>query len=219
MFIASIKRELLVAVRNPSNILNPLFFFLLVVSLFPLGIGPDEETLRTIAPGVLWVAALLATLLSMESLFRSDEEDGSLDQMLVSGQPFILAVSGKILVHWLVTGLPLVILSPVLGLMLAVNETHLLTISLSLLLGTPVLSMMGAIGASLTIGLGRGGVLISVLVLPLYVPVLILGTLLIQTAQLGGDYAGYVYWMLALLALTLGVAPIATAAGVRLTRS
>jgi heme exporter protein B len=212
-------RSLNLSFRQPSDLLNPLFFFVLVIALFPIGVGPSEETLSLIAPGVIWVAALLATLLSMESLFRSDFDDGSLDQMLVSPQPLLILATGKVLAHWLATGLPLVLISPLLGLMLGVNAEGLVGILVSLAIGTPVLSLLGAVGASLTVGLKKGGVLIALLVMPLYIPILILGTSLIQTAQIGGDYDGHILWMLALLALTAGTAPIATAGGIKVSLS
>jgi len=209
----------LLTFRHPADVLNPVFFFILVVALFPIGISPSAEVLQTIAPGVLWVAALLATLLSMEVMFRSDNDDGSLEQMAVSMQPFILLISGKIITHWIMSGLPLVLLSPVLAVMLALNESAIQGVVISLMLGTPTLSLLGAIGAGLTVGLKKGGVLIALLILPLYVPVLILGTTLIQTAALGGDYTAHMLWLGAILALSAGVAPIATGAGVRISLS
>ncbi|MFT4676842.1 MAG: heme exporter protein B [Candidatus Azotimanducaceae bacterium] len=219
MLLATIRRSMRVTFRQPSEFLNPLFFFVLVIALFPLGVGPSEKTLALIAPGVIWVAALLATLLSMESLFRSDFDDGSLDQMSVAPQSMLLMVTGKVIAHWVSSGLPLVLVSPVLGIMLSVDEAGVKAILISLMLGTPILSLLGAVGASLTVGLQKGGVLIALLIIPLYVPVLILGTSLIQTAQLGGDYDGHILWMLALLALTIGTAPIATAGGIKVSLS
>ena len=219
MLIATIKRELLLNFRQPAEMLNPLVFFVLVVSLFPLGISPSADVLQMIAPGVIWVAALLATLLSMESMFRSDYEDGSLEQIAVSPQSFVLVVFGKIASHWIISGLPLVILSPVLGIMLAMDAEALKGVLISLMLGTPIMSLLGAIGAGLTVGLRKGGILIAILILPLYVPVLILGTALIQAADAGADYTGHILWLGALLALSAGIAPIATAAGVRISLS
>ena len=217
MIFATIRRDLLTNFRHPADVLNPIVFFVLVISLFPLGISPSNEVLRSIAPGVIWVAALLATLLSMEVMFRTDHEDGSLEQMVVSGQPFLLLVSGKIISHWLVSGLPLVVLSPVLAVTLALDAPGIKGMLISLALGTPTLSLLGAIGAGLTVGLKKGGVLIAILILPLYVPVLILGTALIQTAVQGGDYSAHILWMAAILALSAGLSPIATAAGVRVS--
>ncbi len=180
MLLATIRRDLLVTFRNPAEMLNPLVFFVIVISLFPLGISPSAEVLQSIAPGVIWVAALLATLLSMDLIFRSDYDDGSLEQMIMTEQPLLVIMGGKIVSHWLMTGLPLTILSPLLAMMLFVNADGIEAIVLSLLLGTPILSLLGAIGASLTVGLRKGGVLIAILILPLYVPVLILATEMVK---------------------------------------
>ncbi len=219
MFFAAIRRDLLVTFRNPAEILNPLVFFVIVVSLFPIGISPSKEVLSSIAPGVIWVAALLATLLSLELMFRSDYEDGSLEQITLSEQPLMLIVGGKIVSHWLMTGLPLTLLSPLLAMMLFVNEQGIVAIALSLLLGTPTLSLIGSVGAALTVGLRKGGVLIAILILPLYIPVLILATEMIKTGMSGGDYTGHIFWLGALLAIAVGLAPIATSAGVKISLS
>lgn len=219
ILVATIRRDLMVSFRNPSDVLNPLVFFVIVITLFPLGIGPSQSVLSDIAPGVIWVAALLATLLSMDLIFRSDYEDGSLEQMAVSSQPLYLIVGGKVISHWLITGLPLTLLSPVLAMMLYVNQSGMVAVVLSLLLGTPVLSLLGSIGAGLTVGLRKGGVLIAILILPLYVPVLILGTAMVETGMVGGDYQGHILWLSAILALSLGLAPIATSASVRISLS
>ena len=219
MLLETIKRDLLVAYRNPAEMLNPLVFFIIVISLFPLGISPMENVLRGIAPGVIWVAALLATLLSMDLIFRSDFEDGSLEQMTLTQQPLLLIVGGKIISHWLMTGLPLTLLSPLLALMLFVDKQGIEAIVLSLLLGTPILSLLGAVGASLTVGLQKGGVLIAILILPLYVPVLILATEMVKTGMAGGDYSGHMLWLGAILALSIGVAPLASSAGVKISLS
>ncbi len=219
MLLETIKRDLLVTFRNPAEMLNPLVFFVIVISLFPLGISPSENVLQGIAPGVIWVAALLATLLSMDLIFRSDYEDGSLEQMTLTQQPMLLIVGGKIISHWLMTGLPLTLLSPLLALMLFVNEQGIEAILLSLLLGTPILSLLGAVGASLTLSLRKGGVLIAILILPLYVPVLILATEMVKTGMKGGDYGGHMLWLAAILALSIGVAPVASSAGVKISLS
>lgn len=219
MLVATIRRDLLVIFRNPAEILNPLFFFVIVVSLFPLGISPSEKVLSDIAPGVIWVAALLSTLLSMDMMFRSDYEDGSLEQMTLTEHPLIVIVGGKIISHWLMTGLPLTLLSPLLAMMLFVNEQGIVAIGLSLLLGSPILSLLGAVGAALTVGLHKGGVLIAILILPLYVPVLILSTEMIKTGMTGGDYSGHMFWLGALLALSIGLTPIATTEGIRISLS
>ena len=217
LFLATIKRDLLVYFRRPADVLNPLVFFVIVVTLFPLGVGPSKEVLSIIAPGVVWVAALLATLMSLDLIFRSDFEDGSLEQMLVSDQSFLLLTQAKVVSHWLVTGLPLVLLTPVLSLMLFVDGQGMLAMSLSILLVSPTLSLIGAIGAALTVGLAKGGLLVAILILPLYIPVLILGTAMVQTGAFGGDYTGHIYWLVAILFLALGLAPVATAASVRLS--
>lgn len=214
-----LRRELLIAYRNSADLLNPLIFFVIVISLFPLGVSPSGPILSQIAPGVIWVAALLATLLSMDSLFRSDYDDGSLELMTFSREPLVLLVLGKIVSHWLVTGVPLAVLSPVLALMLFLNFEGAWALFLSLLLGTPILSLLGAIGASLTVGLRKGGLLIAVLILPLYVPVLILATAMVQAGAQAVDYTGHMLWLGAILAASMGFAPIAASAGVRISLS
>src|SRR3989475_12374922 len=170
-----IHRDLLLAVRRSSDVLTVLFFFVIVVSLFPLGLGPDPALLRTIAPGVIWVAALLASMLALQRMFASDNAHGTLEQMLLGATPLGMIVGAKVLAHWLVSGLPLVLISPVLALQFDFPQELLGVLALSLALGTPVLSLIGAIGAALTLGLRGGGALLSLLVLPLYVPVLIIG--------------------------------------------
>jgi len=219
MLIKSIQRELLLSMRRPADLLNPLVFFVLVVSLFPLGISPSDEVLKEIAPGVIWVAALLATLLSMEVMFRNDFEDGSLEQMSISPQPFLILVGGKIIGQWLVSGLPLVLMSPILAVMLALSEEGIKAMFISLLLGTPILSLLGSIGAGLTIGLKKGGALIAILILPLYIPILILGTHMIIAAEQGISYSGDVLWLAAILALSISLAPFATTESVRIALS
>ncbi|HKI75246.1 MAG TPA: heme exporter protein CcmB [Pseudomonadales bacterium] len=219
ILFATIRRDLLVSFRNPSDILNPLAFFVIVISLFPLGVSPSKDMLSQIAPGVIWVAALLSTLLSMDTIFRSDYDDGSLEQMALAKEPLYVVVGGKILTHWAITGLPLTLLSPVLAVMMFVDPKGIVAVVLSLLLGTPILSLLGSIGAGLTVGLRKGGVLIAILILPLYVPVLILGTTMVQAGMLGADYSGHMLWLGAMLVLSLGLAPIATSASVRISLS
>ena len=212
-----IRRDLNLAVRNRSELLNPLLFFVLVISLFPLGVGPSPALLAEIAPGVIWVAALLATLLSMERLFRSDFEDGSLEQLLLSGHPLTLLVLGKVLAHWLVTGLPLLLIAPLLGVLLYLPAEAIRLLPLTLLLGTPVLSLLGAVGVALTVGLKRGGVLLTLLVLPLYIPVLIFGTAAIAAAAAGLSVTGQLALLGALLALAITLAPLGIAAALRIS--
>ena len=212
-----IRRDLLLALRRRSDVLTTLFFFVIVVSLFPLGIGPELDTLRLIAPGVFWVAALLASMLALEKLFAGDFEDGTLEQMLLAPEPVFVLVLGKVLAHWLITGLPLVLLSPLLGLQYDLPGETLRVMVLSLLLGTPALSLIGAIGAALTLGLRGGGVLISLLVLPLYIPVLIFGAGAVEANASGLGAAGHLYMLGAILLLALVAAPLATAAALRIS--
>jgi len=215
MLVKSIRRELLLSLRRPADLLNPIVFFVLVISLFPLGISPSDEVLREIAPGVIWVAALL----SMEVMFRNDFEDGTLEQMSISSQPFIVLIGGKIVGQWLVSGLPLVLISPILAVMLALGEEGIKAMFISLLLGTPILSLLGSIGAGLTIGLKKGGALIAILILPLYIPILILGTHMIIAAEQGTSYSAEILWLAAILALSISLAPFATTESVRIALS
>ncbi len=212
-----VKRDLVLALRRRSDIFTTLFFFIIVVSLFPLGIGPEMETLRLIAPGVVWVAALLASMLALERLFATDYADGTLEQMMLTPQPLFLLVLGKVVAHWLVTGLPLVVMAPVLGLQYDLSFDALRVLVLTLLLGTPVLSLIGAIGAALTLGLRGGGVLVSLLVLPLYIPVLIFGAGAVEAHASGLGGAGHLYLLGAISVLALFFAPLATAAALRVS--
>lgn len=212
-----IQRELTLAMRRPQEVLTALFFFVIVVSLFPLGVSPEMEVLRGIAPGVVWVSALLATMLSLGRLFSADYQDGTLEQMLIAPQPLSLLILGKVLSHWLLTGLPLVLVAPVLGLLLGMSGESLQVLMMGLLLGTPVLSLIGAIGAALTLGVRGGGVLLSLLILPLYVPVLIFGTGAVGAVSSGMTYDAQLSLLGAFLVLSLGFAPLATATALRIT--
>lgn len=214
---ATLKRDLVLLMRRRSEVLNPLVFFALVITLFPIGISPDPALLATIAPGLLWVAALLAALLSLDSLFRSDYDDGSLEQLLLSPQPLPALALAKVAVHWLLTGLPLSLMAPVLGIMLSLPAGSYAVLALSLALGSASLSLIGAIGAALTVGLSRGGVLLSLLVLPLYIPVLIFGAGAVQAAILGEGVAAHLAILGALLAVALILAPWAIAASLRIS--
>lgn len=215
-FLAIVRRDLLLAARRKSEVLTALFFFMIVVSLFPLGIGPETALLRRIAPGVLWVAALLAAMLSLNRLFASDHADGTLEQMALSPTPLALLVGGKVFAHWLVSGLPLVLLAPVLGIQFDLSARSLGILMMSLLLGTPILSLIGAIGAALTLGLRGGGVLLSLLVLPLYIPALIFGAGAVEADMAGLDIAGHLSLLGALLALGVFFAPWAATAALRI---
>lgn len=217
MFAASLRRDLLLALRRRSEAANPLVFFLMVCTLFPLGIGPEAERLATLAPGILWVVALLACLLASDGLFRSDFDDGSLEQMLLSPVSLYLQVLARVTGHWLVTGLLLTLASPLLALMLQLPAGAIPALMASLLLGTLVLSLIGAIGAGLTVGLRRGGLLLSLLVLPLYIPTLIFGAGAVQAAADGLPVAGHLAVLGALAALALVAAPAAVAAGLRIS--
>jgi len=214
---ATLKRDLVLLMRRRSEVLNPLVFFALVITLFPIGISPDPQLLATIAPGLLWVAALLAALLSLDSLFRSDFDDGSLEQLLLSPQPLPALVLAKVGVHWLLTGLPLALMAPLLGIMLSLPAGSYAVLALSLALGSASLSLIGAIGAALTVGLSRGGVLLSLLVLPLYIPVLIFGAGAVQAAILGDGVSAHLAILGALLAVALSLAPWAIAASLRIS--
>ncbi len=212
-----VARDLLLAMRRRSDVLTTLFFFVIVVSLFPLGIGPELNTLRLIAPGVFWVAALLASMLALEKLFFVDYQDGSLEQMLLAPQPLSVLVLGKVLAHWLVTGLPLVLLSPLLGLQYDLSTATIAVMMFTLLIGTPALSLIGAIGAALTLGIRGGGVLVSLLVLPLYIPVLIFGAGAVEAEASGLGGAGHLSMLGAILLLSALAAPLATAAALRIS--
>ena len=217
MLLKICRMELRVAFRHRSELLNPLWFFLIVITLFPLGIGPEPQMLARIAPGVVWVAALLASLLALERLFRDDLQDGSLEQLMLMPVPLPLAVLGKILAHWLVAGLPLLLLSPLAALLLGMSLHDAGVLALTLLLGTPTLSFLGAVGVGLTVGLKRGGVLLSLLVLPLAVPLLIFATAACQAAAAGLPVSGYLAMLAAFLTASATLCPFATAAALRLT--
>lgn len=218
-FKALMKRDLLLAFRHRGELANPLLFFFMIVTLFPLGVSPEVTLLRKIAPGVIWIAALLAALFSLENLFRSDFEDGALEQMLLSPQPLSLLVLAKVLAHWLVSGLPMLLLAPLLGLLLAMPEPAIAALELTLAIGTPLLSLIGAIGVALTVGLRRGGVLLTLLIMPLYIPVLIFATNAVTAAAAGMPIAGQIYFLASLLVLALTLAPLAIAAALRISMS
>ena len=212
-----IKRELQIAMRKQAEILNPLWFFLIVITLFPLVIGPDPKLLSRIAPGVAWVAALLSALLSFERLFRDDFIDGSLEQVMLTSQPLVLTALAKVLAHWLLTGLPLILLSPIAALVLSLEISIWWALVLTLLLGTPVLSCLGAIGVALTVGLRKGGVLLSLLVVPLFIPVLIFSASVLDAAGLNLPYGGQLAILGAILAAVVTLSPFAIATALRIS--
>ncbi len=214
-----LRRDLRLAFRNRGDLMNPLVFFFLVASLFPLGVGPSPDVLRIIGGGVVWVSALLANMLALDSLFRSDYEDGALEQLMLSPLPLSLVAVTKVLAHWLVTGLPITLVAPVIAIMFGLPAEALPAIVATLLLGTPMLSLVGAIGAGLTVGLRKGGILLSLLTLPLYIPVLILGTGAIDAAANGFPWSAHLMWQGALLALGITFAPLAIGASLRVSVS
>lgn len=217
MFRWIVMRDLTLAWKGRVDVVSTLFFFLIVVSLFPLGIGPETNLLRLIAPGVVWVAALLASMLSLGRLFANDYQDGTLEQLLLTPQPLYLVVLGKVLALWLVSGAPLALISPLLGIQFGLSGDTLFVLVVSLLIGTPVLALIGSIGAALTLGLRGGGLLISILVLPLYIPVLIFGAGAVDASIIGSGVQGSLSLLGALLVLSLVFAPWATAAALRIS--
>ena len=217
MFRWIVSRDLTLAWRRRADVLSTLFFFVIVVSLFPLGIGPEMQLLRQIAPGVVWVAALLASMLSLGRLFANDYQDGTLEQMLITPQPLYLVVIGKVLSQWLVAEVPLVLMAPLLGIQFDLDGQTLFVLFVSLLIGTPVLSVIGSIGAGLTLGLRGGGVLIALLILPLYIPVLIFGAGAVDASIHGLSPAANLYLLGAVLTVSLVFAPWATSAALKIS--
>jgi len=219
LFLSVYKKDVLLAFRQRSEIINPLLFFLIVISLFPLGIGPEPQLLARMAPGIIWVAALLSTMLGLDKIFRDDYQDGSLEQLLMSPYPTSLIVVAKIAAHWTITGLPLVLLSPMFGLLLNLDTNSMQAAVVTLLIGTPLLSLIGAIGAGLTVGLQKGGILLSLLVLPLYIPVLIFATSAIDTSAMSLDYTAQLAILGAMLAVGLVMAPFAVSSALKVSVS
>ena len=212
-----IRRDLVLAMRRRADVLTTLIFFVMVVSLFPLGVGPEMDMLRKMAPGVVWVAALLSSMLSLGRMFSADYLDGTLEQMMLVPQSLSMLVLGKIVAHWIVSGLPLVLMAPVLGLQFDMSNEGLWILIAGLMLGTPVLSMIGAVGAALTLGLRGGGVLVSLLVLPLCIPVLIFGTGAVEAVTSGMNVASNVSFLGALFLLALVFTPWVTAQALRIS--
>ncbi len=218
-FIAIIRRDLILAFRRRAEMLNPILFFIIVVTLFPLGVGAQPQLLQSIAPGIIWVSALLAAMLSLDGLFRSDFDDGSLEQLLLSPHPTSILILGKIIAHWLVTGLPLILVAPLLAEFLGMHTDALIILLKTLILGTPVLSLVGAIGVALTVGLRRGGMILSLLVLPLYVPVLIFASNAVEMASGGLPVDAQINILLAMLCLALVLAPLPASAALKMSVS
>ncbi len=214
--LAIARRDLLLARRRRMEILLPLGFFVVAAGLFPLGIGPEPQMLRQIAPGVVWVCALLAAMLSVTQIFASDHQDGSLEQMLRSPQPLVMLILGKVLAHWVTTGLPLVLCAPLIGVMFDMSAPAIATLTLTLLIGAPILSLLGALGAALTLGVRSGAALVFLLVLPLTIPTLIFGTGAVGAVDAGLSAQAHFSMLGALLILTTLGAPVATAAALRI---
>jgi len=212
-----IHRDLLLAMRRRSDALTVVLFFAIVVSLFPLGVGAEPALLRAIAPGVIWVAALLSSMLALHRMFASDHMDGTLEQMLLSATPLGMIVAAKIAAHWLISGLPLVLIAPVLALQFDLSRDYLDILVLSLMLGTPVLSLIGAIGAALTLGLRGGGALLSLLILPLYMPVLIIGAGAVESAAAGLGALAHLSLLGGFLVIAAAFAPWAVAVALRIS--
>lgn len=215
--ITIIRRDLLVAFRRRAELMNPILFYVIVVTLFPLGVSPDQEFLSKLAPGVVWVTALLAALISMESIFRQDFDDGSVEQLFLSHHPPTLLILGKVIAHWLITGLPMLVIVPLMALLLYIPQQALTTLFLTVLLGTPILSLIGAIGVALTAGLRGGGVLLGLLVLPLYIPVLIFASGAVSTVIDGMSPTGHLALLGSGLILALVLAPLAISASLKIS--
>lgn len=215
--LATLRRDLLIAYRRKNDLLNPFMFFVLVATLFPIGVSPEPEMLGEISAGVLWISALLASLLAMDNLFRADFEDGSLELLMLSRHPLYFLVLAKNIAHWLVSGLPIVLVSPLIAYMLNFPEGAYSTLVLTLLLGTPVLSLLGSIGVALTVGLGSRGLILAVITLPMSVPVLIAGTLTVSQTLEGASLSGYLAIMGAMLVASFTLAPLASAAALRIS--
>jgi heme exporter protein B len=217
--LAVLQRDLALAYRKRAEMLQPMMFFLLVISLFPLGIGPGPQILQKVGPGVIWVAAILSSLLGMERLFKEDFQDGSLEQMILCATPLPLVALIKVFAHWLTTIVPLVILSPLLALFLNLTEAMYWALLLTLLLGTPLLSLVGAIAVALTVGLNRGGILLALLLLPVFIPVLIFATSAVDAASLQLPYTAQLAMIAAMLLLSLAMAPFAIAYALRVSQN
>lgn len=208
---------MLIAYKRKNEVVNPFMFFLIVATLFPIGISPEPDRLSEIAAGVLWISTLLASLLAMDNLYRADYEDGSLEQLLLAPHSLYFMVLAKNLAHWLISGLPVVLISPLIAYMLNLPAESFGTLFVTLLLGTPVLSLLGSIGVALTVGLGSRGLILAVITLPMSVPVLIAGTMAVQQTLNGASLAGYLAIMGAMLLASISLAPLASAAALRIS--
>ena len=217
IFIKTLKRDLKMALRNPSSFLNPLLFFVISISLFPIAISPESQTLSNIAPGIIWVTVMLSALLSLNTLFHFDYENGILEQMVISHHSLALILLAKTTAHWILTGLPIILLSPLVGTVLFLDYESILILMLTLLIATPCLSLIGAIGASLIVSIKNSGMLLSLLVLPLYVPILIFGTSAVSQTQFNLPINGQIYFLSFMLVLSLITAPFISAYSLRIS--
>jgi heme exporter protein B len=218
-FTVLLKRDLILSFRQPADIFNPLLFFILVIILFPFAVGSDSKLLVEISTGIVWVSALLASMLSLDHIFKEDYDDGTLEEMVLSAHPTSILVLAKVLAHWIMTALPVIIIAPFLAMMLGMPNSGVTILLLTLLLGTPVLSLVGAIGVALTVGLKGGGVILSLLVLPLYIPVLIFASGAVSNSIAGLDVAGQIYMLSAFSVLALFLAPVAIASALKISLS
>jgi heme exporter protein B len=217
IYLLALKRDLRIAIRNPSSILNPLLFFIISVSLFPLAISPEVATLAQIAAGIIWVASMLSVLLSLNALFHHDFENGVLEQMVISHHSLPLLILSKITAHWILTGIPIILLSPLLGLFLFLDGDGIWILMITLLLATPSLSLIGAIGASLIVGIKNSGMLLSLLILPLYIPILIFASSAVSQAQFGLEITGQLYFLATILIVSLMSAPFVSGIALKIS--
>lgn len=217
IFLLSLKRELSILLANPSHIFNPLLFFIISVSLFPLAISPEASVLAEIAPGIIWVCVMLSVLLSLHSLFAYDYDSGALEQIVMSHYPLSLLVFAKITAHWLMTGLPIIFLSPLLAIVLFLDDASTKTLMITLLIGTPSLSLIGAIGGALTVSLKNSGMLLALMILPLYIPILIFAASAISYTAQGLNFAGQLYFLSFILALSLLIVPFISAMALKIS--
>ncbi|MEE2000071.1 heme exporter protein CcmB [Alkalimonas sp. MEB108] len=219
MVMTFLRRELVLLARQKADWLNPLLFFLIVLTLFPLGVGPEPNQLRIMAPGIVWIAALLSVLLAAERLFRDDYRNGVIEQLVASRQGLMAFVLAKVAANWLSTGLPLVVISPVVAMLLGVESAAFVAMMLTLLLGTPLLSILSVLGAALTMSADKGGILLALLILPLYIPLLIFASAAIEAASMGLPYSGQLAILVAMLLLALALVPLAVASALRINVS
>ncbi len=217
IYLKALKRDLRIAIRNPSSILNPLLFFIISVSLFTLAVSPEATTLAQIAAGIIWVASMLSVLLSLNALFHHDFENGVLEQMVISHHALPLLILSKITAHWILTGIPIILLSPLLGLFLFLDGDGIWILMITLLLATPSLSLIGAIGASLIVGIKNSGMLLSLLILPLYIPILIFASSAVSQAQFGLEITGQLYFLATIFIVSLMTAPFVSAMALKIS--